>query len=50
MGKGLHEVFSTVVKYISQELTTLGESGPEVSHFIPEPRKFVEVTKIVRKY
>ena len=24
MGKGLHEVFSTVVKEISQELTPLG--------------------------
>ena len=27
MGKGLHKVFSTVVKYISQELTALGKSG-----------------------
>ena len=45
MGKGLHKVFSTVVKEISQELTTLGESGSEVSHFIPEPIKFSEVTK-----
>ena len=44
MGKGLHKVFSTVVKEISQELTALGESGSEVSHFIPEPRKFAEVT------
>ena len=34
-GKGLHKVFSTVVKDISQELTPLGESGSEVSHFIP---------------
>ena len=24
----------------------LGESGSEVSHFIPEPRKFAEVTKL----
>ena len=46
MGKVLHKVFSTVVKVISQELTTLGESGSEVSHFIPEPRKFAEVTKL----
>ena len=46
MGKGLHKVFSTVVKDISQELTALGESGSEVSHFIPEPRNFVEVTKL----
>ena len=46
MGKGLHKVFTTVVKYISQELTPLGESGSEVSHFIPEQRNFVEVTKL----
>ena len=45
-GKGLHKVFSTVVKYISQELATLGESGSEVSHFIPEPRNFSEVKKL----
>ena len=29
MGKGLHKVFSTVVKEIYQELTPLGESGSE---------------------
>ena len=46
MGKGLHKVFITVVKYISQELTTLGESGSEVSHYIPEPRNFAEVKKL----
>ena len=46
MGKSLHKVFSTVVKEISQELTALGESGSEVSHFIPEPRNFAEVTKL----
>ena len=46
MGKGLHKVFSTVVKDIWQELTALGESGSEVSHFIPEPRNFSEVTKL----
>ena len=45
-GKGLHRVFNTVVKEISQELTPLGESGSEVSHFIPEPRIFAEVTKL----
>ena len=38
MVKGLHKVFSTVVKDISQQLTPLGESGSEVSHLIPEPR------------
>ena len=46
MGKGLHKVFSTRVRDISQELKTLGESGSEVSHFIPEPRKFSEVKKL----
>ena len=46
MGKGLHKVFITVVKEILQELTALGESGSEVSHFIPEPRNFDEVTKL----
>ena len=30
----------------SQELTPLGESGSEVSHFIPEPRNFSEVKKL----
>ena len=43
MGKGLHKVFSTTVSEILQELTNLGESGSEVSHFIPEPRNFDEV-------
>ena len=46
MGKGLHKFFSTVVKEILLELTALGESGSEVSHFIPDPRNFSEVTKL----
>ena len=46
MVKVLHKVFSTVVKDIFQELTALGESGSEVSHFIPEHRKFSEVIKL----
>ena len=46
MGKGLHKVFSTFVKDILQELTPLGESGSEVSHFIPEPRNFSEARKL----
>ena len=46
MGKGLHKVFSTVVKDISQELTALQEYGSEVSHFIPDPRNFFEVAKL----
>ena len=29
-----------------QELTALGESGSEFSHFIPELRKFAEVKKL----
>ena len=37
MGKGLHKVFSTFKKEILQELTALGDSDSEVSHFIPEP-------------
>ena len=27
-------------------MTNFGESGSEVSHFIPEPRNFSEVTKL----
>ena len=46
MGKGLHKVFSTIVKEILQESTNFRESGSEVSHFIPEPRNFAEVTKL----
>ena len=29
-----------------QELTPLGESGSEISHFIPEQENFAEVTKL----
>ena len=46
MKKGLHKVFNTVIKEILQELTALGESGSEVSHFVPEPRNIAEVTKL----
>ena len=46
MGKGSHKVFITIVKEISQEFTNFGESGSEVSHFIPEPRNVSEVTKL----
>ena len=49
MGKGLHKVFKAVVNEISQVLPILGESGSQVSYFIPEPRKFSEVT-ILSKY
>ena len=46
MGRGLHKVFSTVVKEIFQQLTASGESGSEVPHFIPEPGNFAEVKKL----
>ena len=46
MGKGLHRVFSTIVSEILQELTNSGETGSEVSHFIPEARNFAEVTRL----
>ena len=46
MGKHLHKVFKTVVKYILQQFPPLGESCSEVLHFIPEPRNFAEVTKL----
>ena len=45
MSKGSQKVFKTFAKYISQDLPPLGESGSEVSHFIPEPINFAEVTK-----
>ena len=48
MGKGLHRVFSTTVSEILQELTNFGETGSEVSHFIPEPRNFAEVTRLAK--
>ena len=38
IGNGLHRFFNTIVSDISQELTNFGETGSEVSHFIPEPR------------
>ena len=47
MGKCLHKVFSTVVKEISRDLTPLGESGTEVSHFIPEPGNVSEEKKLL---
>ena len=46
MGKGLHKVFKTYVKEISQEFPPLRESGSEVSRFIQEPINFAEVTKL----
>ena len=46
MGKGLHKVFKTAIKYISQESPPLGESGSEFPHLIPEPRNFAEMKKL----
>ena len=46
MGKGLHKVFKTTVNEILRVLPILGESGSEVFYFIPEPRTFVEVTRL----
>ena len=45
-GKGLQKVFKTAVNEISQYLPPLGESGSDVSYFIPEPRNFSKVTKL----
>ena len=44
MGKFLYSFFKAVVKYLKNLLHTLEESWSEVSHFIPEPRHFIEVT------
>ena len=46
MGKGLHKVFIAVVDDISQVLPILGESGSEVSYFIPKPKRFAKLTKL----
>ena len=45
MSKDLQKVFKIVVKAIPQVLPIFGESGSEVSYFIPDPRNFPEVTK-----
>ena len=46
MGKGLHKVFKAVVNELKNEFPTLGESGSEVSQFIPEPSNFAEITRL----
>ena len=46
MGKFLNKVFKDVVNKLKNSLHTLGESGSEVSHFIPETSSFAEVTKL----
>ena len=45
-GKSLHKVFIAVVNGVLQVLPILGESGSEVSYFIPEPRNFSEVNRL----
>ena len=40
MGRVLHKLLKAVVNDIPQALPILGESGSEVSYFIPEPRNF----------
>ena len=44
MGKCLHKLFKVVINKSKNSLPNLRESGSEVSHFIPEPRNFTEVT------
>ena len=46
MVKVLHNVFKAFVNDILQAFSSLGESGSEVSYFIPEPRRFAEVTRL----
>ena len=46
MVKGLHKVYKAAVKLILQYLPPLGESGSEVSYFIPETRHFAEVKQL----
>ena len=45
MGKGLQKVFKADVNDISEAY--LGESGSEVSYFIPKPRNFAQVIKLL---
>ena len=47
MVKCLHKVFMAFVNVIFQVLTILGETGSEGSHFIPEPRNFAEVIRLL---
>ena len=43
-GKCLHKVFKDFVNELSGALPISGESGSEVSYFVPEPRNIAEVT------
>ena len=52
-GKYVHKSVTSVVIDIFQGLQIFGESGSEVSYFIPEPRKIAEVTRLsedINKY
>ena len=46
MIRGLHKVFKAIVNKLKNSLPTLWESGSKVSHFIPEPRNFAELTRL----
>ena len=46
MVKGLQKLFKAFVNEILQALPILDKSGSGVSYFIPEPRKFAEVTRL----
>ena len=46
MGKVLHKLFRDVVNEWNNLLLNLGESGSEVSHFIPEHSDFSEVNRL----
>ena len=46
MAEVLHKLFKTFLNGINNALSTLEESGSKVSHFITEPRNFVEVTRL----
>ena len=47
MGKVLHKVFKAVFNEILQALPILGEYDSEVSYFVPEPRNFSEVPRLL---
>ena len=46
MVKCLYKFSKAVVNDIFHALPILGESGSEVSYFVPEPRNFAEVTRL----
>ena len=46
MGKCLHKLFKAVVNKLSEYLPIFGESGSEVSYFIPGPINIAEVTRL----